>query len=241
MALLSAGAGGPLTCYPVVRTLPVSDTNRAGDHWLGDYHKEDPMRRPLIACAGAVPPVPGAGLSYTLVNGVRVPFDAQLGQPYAAPLSTGSEDGWTFTLTGTIPPGVRVPRQYGATHTSLGRTPAQQGTFTVTLPGYDFSGVPIPPQTYQVPVGSSLPLTVVLPGSGQRSSSASPSSPARGTEVTPACTSGSGPGGTDARPGSRPKSEQQPYHRAGRGQAAAQPASRPKRGRDHGRANATNG
>jgi hemoglobin len=33
----------------------------AGDHWFGDYHKEDPMRRPLTACAGTVPLMLGAG------------------------------------------------------------------------------------------------------------------------------------------------------------------------------------
>jgi len=142
------------------------------------------MRRPLIACVRTADTLLGTRLSYTLVNGVRVPSDAQLGQPYAAPLSSGNEDGGTFTVTGTVPPGMRVPYQHGATHTSLGGTPARQGTFTVTLPGDDFPGVPIPPQTYQVPAGPPPPLTVVLPGSGQRSSSAPPSSPARGTEVT---------------------------------------------------------
>lgn len=86
------------------------------------------MRPALIACAAAVPLVPGAGtaaaalasagttgtllctsLSYTLVNGVDVLFDAQLGQPYEVPLSTSNEDGGTFTVTGTVPPGMRVP------------------------------------------------------------------------------------------------------------------------------------
>ncbi len=100
------------------------------------------MRGPLIACAGTVPLVLGAGaaaatpasagttdtllctsLSYTLVNGVCVLFDAQLGQPYEAPLSTSNEDGGTFTVTGTVPPGTRVPCQYGATRTILGGRP----------------------------------------------------------------------------------------------------------------------
>jgi hypothetical protein len=86
------------------------------------------MRRPLVAGAGTAPLVLGAGaaaatpasagttdallgtsLSYTLVNGVRVLFDAQLGQPYEAPLPTSHEDGGTFTVTGTVPPGTRVP------------------------------------------------------------------------------------------------------------------------------------
>jgi hypothetical protein len=97
------------------------------------------MRRPLVACAGTVPLVLGAGaaaatsasagttdallgtsLSYTLVNGVCVLFDAQLGQPYEAPLSTSNEDGGTFIVTGTVPPGTRLRCQYGATRTILG-------------------------------------------------------------------------------------------------------------------------
>ena len=81
------------------------------------------MRRPLIACVRTADTLLGTRLSYTLVNGVRVPSDAQLGQPYAAPLSSGNEDGGTFTVTGTVPPGMRVPYQHGATHTSLGGRP----------------------------------------------------------------------------------------------------------------------
>ena len=66
------------------------------------------MRRPLIACVRTADTLLGTRLSYTLVNGVRVPSDAQLGQPYAAPLSSGNEDGGTFTVTGTVPPGARA-------------------------------------------------------------------------------------------------------------------------------------
>jgi hypothetical protein len=86
------------------------------------------MRQPLIACAGRVPLVLGAGaaaatpasagttdallgtsLSCTLVNGVCVLFDAQLGQPHEAPLPASNEDGGALIVTGTVPPGTRVP------------------------------------------------------------------------------------------------------------------------------------
>ena len=65
---------------------------------------------PLVPGAGAAAATPASAgttdtllctsLSYTLVNGVCVLFDAQLGQPYEAPLLTSNEDGGTFTITG---------------------------------------------------------------------------------------------------------------------------------------------
>lgn len=113
------------------------------------------MRRPLLACAGTAPLMPGAGaaaatpacagtteallgtsLSYTLVNGVRVLLDARFGQPFEAPLSTSNEDGGTFAVPGTVPPGTRVPCPVRShAHHPRGDAPPQQGTFEVTQVG----------------------------------------------------------------------------------------------------------
>lgn len=143
------------------------------------------MRRLLITCAAAGSLLPGAGaaaaspalaqpasdqmicvIGYTFVNGVCVMAPAQLGQPYEGFLDTSAQEGGTFTVIGTLPPGLMVRQQGPVTGTIIGGTPTAEGTFTFTVQGVDNYNVAISPMTYQLTVGppSPAPLAIGLPG-----------------------------------------------------------------------------
>jgi hypothetical protein len=102
----------------------------------------------------------------TLVNGVCVLPDADIGQGYEAFIITSHESGGTFSITaGSLPPGLSMPATYGAAGTIVAGTPTQQGTFTFTVTGTDGQGQPLQ-QTYRITVDPPLPLTIVLPAGG---------------------------------------------------------------------------
>jgi hypothetical protein len=96
--------------------------------------------------------------------------NAALGQPYEGFLITNDNDGGTFFIVaGSIPPGLFMPHQYGASGTIVGGTPTQRGTFTFTVQGVDQAGQPLG-QIYGITVGQapafriSFPATCCNPG-----------------------------------------------------------------------------
>jgi hypothetical protein len=96
----------------------------------------------------------------TLVNGVCVLPDASQGQSYEGFIVTSHNSGGTFTIaSGSIPPGMTMPRQYGASGTIVAGTPTQQGIFTFTVKATDQQGQPLQ-QTYRITVGPPPPLQV---------------------------------------------------------------------------------
>jgi hypothetical protein len=95
----------------------------------------------------------------TLVHGVCVLPGAAVGQAYEGFIITSNNSGGTFSITsGSLPPGLSMPAQYGASGTIVGGTPSQQGKFTFTVKGTDQEGQPLQ-QTYSIKVGPPLPLT----------------------------------------------------------------------------------
>lgn len=102
----------------------------------------------------------------TLVNGVCVLPDANIGQGYQAFIITSHESGGTFQITsGSLPPGMSMPASFGAAGTIVAGTPTAEGTFTFTVHGVDGQGEPLQ-QAYSITVDPPLPLTVVPPASG---------------------------------------------------------------------------
>jgi hypothetical protein len=91
----------------------------------------------------------------TMVNGVCVLPVMTQGQPAEDILanSSGAVDTWTI-VSGSLPPGTRMPAQYGAGNTIIGGTPTQQGTFTFTVKNAAFAAVnpPTSQLTYSITV-----------------------------------------------------------------------------------------
>lgn len=95
-----------------------------------------------------------------LVHGVCVLPGASQGQPYEGFILTSEGSGGTFTVTaGSPPPGLVVPRRYGAAGTIVAGTPTRTGRFTFTVKGVDQVGQPLG-QTYRITVGPPPPLRV---------------------------------------------------------------------------------
>ena len=91
----------------------------------------------------------------TMVNGVCVLPVMTQGQPAEDILanSSGAVDTWTI-VSGSLPPGMRMPAQYGAGNTIIGGTPTQRGTFTFTVKNAAFAAVnpPTSQLTYSITV-----------------------------------------------------------------------------------------
>jgi hypothetical protein len=105
----------------------------------------------------------------TMVNGVCVLGAMTQGQPAEDFLanSGGGVDTWTI-VSGSLPPGTQMPREYGAGNTIIGGTPTQPGTFTFTVDNIPFTGQSGTPSqgTYSITVNPAPGLAVVLPASG---------------------------------------------------------------------------
>jgi hypothetical protein len=100
----------------------------------------------------------------TLVNGVCVLNGGTVGQPYEGFIITNNNDGGVFEITaGSLPSGLQMPAQYGASGTIVGGTPTKAGTFTFTVVGVDQAGQPLGPQTYSISVSPAPSLRISFP------------------------------------------------------------------------------
>ena len=121
---------------------------------------------PATAATGDIQEcVPAGG---TMVNGVCVLPVMSVGQPAEDVLiNNGGVDVWTI-VSGSIPPGTKMPSTYGAGATIIAGTPTQAGTFTFTVDNSPFTGGSATPSqgTYSITVNGPLPLKVVPPAGG---------------------------------------------------------------------------
>ncbi len=71
-------------------------------------------------------------------------------------------------MSGSIPPGMKMPSVYAAGSTIIGGTPTQQGTFTFTVNNVPYNNPSARPSqgTYSITVNPPLPLNIVPPASG---------------------------------------------------------------------------
>jgi hypothetical protein len=88
----------------------------------------------------------------TATGGVCVLPAAAVGQQYAEPFAYPSSTGGSFTVTGTVPPGLST------SGTTVAGSPTRQGTFTFTVTESAQAGPPLQ-ETYSITVGPPLPLT----------------------------------------------------------------------------------
>ena len=104
----------------------------------------------------------------SFVNGICILQQAQQGQPYEGFILTSRGAGGTFAIiSGTTPPGLGMPTQYGAAGTIVAGTPTRQGTLTFTVRGIDQQGHRLSPQTYRITVEPPPPLRVESSGGCQ--------------------------------------------------------------------------
>jgi Putative Ig domain len=99
----------------------------------------------------------------TLVKGTCVLQRGAVGQPYEGFIITTNNAGGIFSIiAGSLPPGLSMPAEYGASGTIVGGTPTQKGTFAFTVKGVDQEGQPLE-QAYSITIGSAPPLTISFP------------------------------------------------------------------------------
>ena len=98
-----------------------------------------------------------------LVKGMCVLPRANVADSYEAFIITSEEDGGTFQIvSGSLPPGLKMPARFGAAGTIVGGTPTMEGTFPFTVTGTDDLGQPLK-QAYSITVAPPLRLAIENP------------------------------------------------------------------------------
>lgn len=96
----------------------------------------------------------------TLVNGVCVLPAASVNNSYEAFIMTDDGTVDTFSITsGSLPPGLSMPRQYGTAGTIVSGTPTTQGTWQFTVKCVNTYRQSTS-MTYQITVGAAATLTI---------------------------------------------------------------------------------